>query len=90
MQTPEEKIHQNRAQNLCLILFGEVTIMQHLQFLISNNHSDLLILRQTKEVFIWWNISWSCDILMFYVLRLFHIRVEPDSEKTMISKKSVL
>ncbi|KAF2361483.1 Proteasome/cyclosome repeat [Trinorchestia longiramus] len=47
--SPEEKIHQSRCEKMSLILSGEATIQQHLQFLISNNHSDLLILRHTKE-----------------------------------------
>lgn len=44
-----EKMHQSRVEKLSQILSGEATIQQHLQFLISNNHSDLLILRHTKE-----------------------------------------
>lgn len=44
-----EKLHQSRVEKLSQILSGEATIQQHLQFLISNNHSDLLILRHTKE-----------------------------------------
>uniref|UniRef100_A0A2P2I0U6 26S proteasome non-ATPase regulatory subunit 1 n=1 Tax=Hirondellea gigas TaxID=1518452 RepID=A0A2P2I0U6_9CRUS len=44
-----EKMHQSRVEKLSEILSGEATIQQHLQFLISNNHSDLLILRHTKE-----------------------------------------
>lgn len=32
-----------------LILSGQMTIQQHLQFLIRSNHTDLVILKQTKE-----------------------------------------
>lgn len=42
-------MHQSRVEKLSVILSGEATIQQHLQFLISNNHSDLLILRHTKD-----------------------------------------
>ncbi|XP_037777929.1 26S proteasome non-ATPase regulatory subunit 1-like [Penaeus monodon] len=47
--TELEKTHQNRVANLARILSGEMTIEQHLQFLIANNHTDMLILRHTKE-----------------------------------------
>ena len=49
LQSATEKTHQSRVEKLSVILSGEATIQQHLQFLISNNHSDLLILRHTKE-----------------------------------------
>ena len=41
----DEEIHQNRVTKLIDILQGSATILQHLQFLISNNKSDLLILK---------------------------------------------
>ncbi|XP_018318888.1 26S proteasome non-ATPase regulatory subunit 1 [Agrilus planipennis] len=44
-----EKEHQERVEKLHNILSGEVSIELHLQFLIRSNHSDLLILKQTKE-----------------------------------------
>ncbi|KAL7631720.1 UNVERIFIED_CONTAM: hypothetical protein RMT77_017975 [Armadillidium vulgare] len=44
-----EKIHQARLEKLEKILSGEMMIEQHLQFLIANNHTDLLILKHTKE-----------------------------------------
>ncbi|MCL4127940.1 UNVERIFIED_CONTAM: hypothetical protein GTU68_019300 [Idotea baltica] len=44
-----EKVHQARIEKLEKILSGEMMIEQHLQFLIANNHTDLLILKHTKE-----------------------------------------
>lgn len=38
-----------RLEKLTAILGGETTIALHLQFLIRNNHSDLLILKNTKD-----------------------------------------
>ena len=49
MQSDLEKKHQSRVERLASILSGEQTIELHLQFLITNNHTDLLILRHTKE-----------------------------------------
>ncbi|GAB6018898.1 26S proteasome non-ATPase regulatory subunit 1 [Chamberlinius hualienensis] len=40
---------QPRTDTLLAILSGDTTIMMHLQFLIRNNHSDLLILKNTKD-----------------------------------------
>lgn len=48
-QTDLEKTHQTRVEKLARILSGEMTIEQHLQFLIANNHTDMLILRHSKE-----------------------------------------
>lgn len=45
----EEKCHQQRVEKLTSILSGEVTIDLHLQFLIRSNHSDMLILKNTKD-----------------------------------------
>lgn len=45
----EDKCLQERIEKLATILGGEVAIDLHLQFLIRNNHTDLLILKQTKE-----------------------------------------
>nr|CAD7569657.1 unnamed protein product [Timema californicum] len=47
--TEEEKIHQQRIEKLTSILSGEVSIDLHLQFLIRSNHSDMLILKNTKD-----------------------------------------
>lgn len=48
-QSDKDKDHQARIEKLHTILSGEVSIELHLQFLIRSNHSDLLILKQTKE-----------------------------------------
>ena len=45
----DDKRRQNRLEKLSVILSGETTIDLQLQFLIRNNHSDLLILKQTKD-----------------------------------------
>ena len=47
--TDEEKEVQDRFSKLSTILSGEKTIELHLQFLIRNNKSDLLVLKNTKE-----------------------------------------
>ncbi|CAF4700646.1 unnamed protein product, partial [Rotaria sp. Silwood2] len=44
----EEKQLQERIEKLLSILSGEITIGVHMQFLIKNNHADLLILKQIK------------------------------------------
>ncbi|OQR68773.1 26S proteasome non-ATPase regulatory subunit 1 isoform 1 [Tropilaelaps mercedesae] len=44
-----EKTGDELVDKLIKVLSGEVTIGLHLQFLIRSNHSDLLILKQTKE-----------------------------------------
>ncbi|XP_064455516.1 26S proteasome non-ATPase regulatory subunit 1-like [Ornithodoros turicata] len=41
--------HAAQVEKLSTILGGEITIGLHLQFLIRSNHTDLLILKQTKE-----------------------------------------
>jgi len=45
-----EKTLQNRIVNLNGILSGDTTIKLHLEFLIRNNHADLLILKNTKDI----------------------------------------
>ncbi|XP_054156601.1 26S proteasome non-ATPase regulatory subunit 1-like [Oppia nitens] len=45
----DEKQRQKRLEKLAIILSGETTIELQLQFLIRNNHSDLLILKNTKD-----------------------------------------
>ncbi|XP_076304410.1 regulatory particle non-ATPase 2 [Tachypleus tridentatus] len=45
----EQKKHQERIEKLATILGGEITINLHLQFLIRNNHTDMLILKHTKD-----------------------------------------
>eukprot|EP00795_Rhopilema_esculentum_P016345 gene16345-7737_t len=47
--TDDEKILQERIEKLITILGGECTIQLHLEFLIRNNHADLLILKNTKD-----------------------------------------
>ncbi|XP_022650689.1 26S proteasome non-ATPase regulatory subunit 1-like [Varroa jacobsoni] len=44
-----EKTGDELLDKLIRVLSGELTIGLHLQFLIRSNHSDLLILKQTKE-----------------------------------------
>ncbi|KAL4219945.1 26S proteasome non-ATPase regulatory subunit 1 [Mactra antiquata] len=44
-----EKILQERITKLMTILSGDTTIDLHLQFLIRNNKTDLLVLKTTKE-----------------------------------------
>ncbi|KAL3207525.1 hypothetical protein MRX96_010011 [Rhipicephalus microplus] len=51
-EAPADKEKSARAgqlDKLATILSGEVTIGLHLQFLIRSNHTDLLILKQTKD-----------------------------------------
>lgn len=45
----EKSAHASQLDKLATILSGEVTIGLHLQFLIRSNHTDLLILKQTKD-----------------------------------------
>lgn len=47
--TESEKQLQDRLTKLMSILSGDLTIDLHLQFLIRNNKTDLLILKNTKE-----------------------------------------
>ncbi|XP_055937384.1 26S proteasome non-ATPase regulatory subunit 1-like [Argiope bruennichi] len=47
--TEDQKKHQERIEKLATILGGEVSIALNLQFLIRNNHTDMLVLKQTKE-----------------------------------------
>ncbi|BES91657.1 unnamed protein product [Nesidiocoris tenuis] len=47
--TDEEKVYQSRLEHLSRILTGEVSIELHLQFLIRSNHTDMLILKNTKD-----------------------------------------
>ncbi|XP_050414052.1 26S proteasome non-ATPase regulatory subunit 1 isoform X2 [Patella vulgata] len=44
-----DKILQDRLTKLHTILGGETTIYLHLQFLVKNNHTDSLILKNTKD-----------------------------------------
>ena len=44
----DEKQLQERIEKILNILSGEITIGVHMQFLIKNNHADLLILKQIK------------------------------------------
>jgi 26S proteasome regulatory subunit N2 len=48
LKSEEEKRLQERIEKLLTILNGEITIGLHMQFLIKNNHADLLILKQIK------------------------------------------
>lgn len=47
--TTEERAQQERVDALSSILGGEVSIDLHLQFLIRSNHTDMLILKNTKD-----------------------------------------
>lgn len=47
--SPEDLQRQERLEKVALILSGETTIGLELQFLIRNNHSDMLILKNTKD-----------------------------------------
>lgn len=47
--SPDQQIRQERLEKVALILSGETTIGLELQFLIRNNHSDMLILKNTKD-----------------------------------------
>lgn len=49
MQNAEEREQQKRVDALSNILSGEVTIDLRLQFLIRSNHTDMLILKNTKD-----------------------------------------
>lgn len=44
-----EKSRQDRLEKLAVILSGETTIELELQFLIRNNHTDMLVLKHTKD-----------------------------------------
>jgi len=44
-----DRTRQDRLEKLAVILSGETTIELELQFLIRNNHTDMLILKQTKD-----------------------------------------
>ncbi|XP_014235515.1 26S proteasome non-ATPase regulatory subunit 1 [Trichogramma pretiosum] len=45
----EERVQQERIDSLSRILGGEISIDLHLQFLIRSNHTDMLILKNTKD-----------------------------------------
>ncbi|XP_011503655.1 PREDICTED: 26S proteasome non-ATPase regulatory subunit 1 [Ceratosolen solmsi marchali] len=47
--TTEEREQQERVNALSKILGGEISIDLHLQFLIRSNHTDMLILKNTKD-----------------------------------------
>ena len=44
-----DRLRQDRLEKLAVILSGETTIELELQFLIRNNKTDMLILKQTKD-----------------------------------------
>lgn len=44
-----DALRQERLEKLAVILSGETTIELELQFLIRNNHTDMLILKHTKD-----------------------------------------
>ena len=48
-QNEAEQLKKNRLDRLVTILGGDLSIELHLQFLIRNNKSDMLILKQTKD-----------------------------------------
>jgi len=45
-----EKVLQDRIVKMTDILSGDTTIKLHLEFLIRNNHADLLVLKNTKDI----------------------------------------
>ncbi|CAF0840569.1 unnamed protein product [Didymodactylos carnosus] len=45
----DQKKLQERIEKMLTILSGDITIGLHMQFLIKNNHADLLILKQVKD-----------------------------------------
>ena len=47
-QSESDKKLVDKVNKLVAILGGETTIALHLEFLIRNNHADLLILKNTK------------------------------------------
>lgn len=47
-KSEEDKSLQERIEKLLTILNGEMTIDLHMQFLIKNNHTDFLILKQIR------------------------------------------
>ena len=47
----EEREQQERVDALSSILGGEISIDLHLQFLIRSNHTDMLILKNTKRYY---------------------------------------
>ena len=47
-QSESDKKLLDKVNKLMAILGGETTIALHLEFLIRNNHADLLILKNTK------------------------------------------
>ena len=49
LQSETDELMKKRLERLVTILGGELSIELHLQFLIRNNKSDLLILKQTKD-----------------------------------------
>jgi hypothetical protein len=49
LQPKEDQEQQARFEQLAKILSGTVTIELHLQFLIRTNHTDMLILKATKD-----------------------------------------
>ena len=64
-KSQEEKKLQERIEKLLNILSGEITIGVHMQFLIKNNHADLLILKQIKV---------GMSSVLFILLRLLSYR----------------
>jgi len=60
-KSQDEKQLQERIEKMLNILSGEITIGIHMQFLIKNNHADLLILKQIK---VRQSISFSLIILL--------------------------
>lgn len=48
LQSESDKKLVDKVNKLVAILGGETTIALHLEFLIRNNHADLLILKNTK------------------------------------------
>ena len=51
-QSESDKKLGDKVNKLVAILGGETSIALHLEFLIRNNHADLLILKNTKVCFV--------------------------------------
>ena len=56
-QSESDKKLVDKVNKLVAILGGETTIALHLEFLIRNNHADLLILKNTKVGDLIWNTA---------------------------------
>ena len=63
LQSEGDRILADKVNKLVAILNGETTIAFHLEFLIRNNHADLLILKSTK-------VCWFMNLHVVCLLEL--------------------